>query len=128
KQDFSPLTLKLFETGCECTPRLLSRAGIVYMNIAHLPLPERIVEQWARSMLLNAFRGSKQHRGVRDVADALRANQERIALERSMQRPQTIRREVQRVQQRRDSRRRLALPVPANLVGLAEQLRQDGSH
>jgi hypothetical protein len=65
KQDFNPLTLKLFETACECTPRLLSRVGIAHMNIAHLPLPDRIVERWAGSILLKALR--EQHRGIRDV-------------------------------------------------------------
>jgi hypothetical protein len=43
-------------TGCQNTPRLLSRMGINFMEIANAPLPEYIVERWMRAILTNTLK------------------------------------------------------------------------
>ena len=56
--DFEPITLE-FLKGCHNTPRLLSRVGVNFMNIAHTPLPDHIVDRWLEVTLENATEGHR---------------------------------------------------------------------
>ena len=56
--DFVPITLELLK-GCENTPRLLSRVGVNFMDIANDPLPDHIVDRWLEVTLENATEGHR---------------------------------------------------------------------
>jgi hypothetical protein len=51
--DFNPIVLDHVK-GCQSTPRLLSRLGVVFMTVAGDPLPEHVVDQWVETTLRNA--------------------------------------------------------------------------
>jgi hypothetical protein len=65
--DFKPLTLKMLKSGCQSTPRLLSRVGVAYMSICSQPLPDCLVDDWLSSTLKSALKDQPEFRGIRDV-------------------------------------------------------------
>jgi hypothetical protein len=58
--DFNPVTLKMLKEGCQSTPRLLSRVGVAFMNVAHRPLPQHVANVWAEAVLTNVLRDTEE--------------------------------------------------------------------
>jgi hypothetical protein len=52
---------------CECTPQLLSRAGINFSDIAREPLPDRIVERWMEAILTNALKRQSIGKNLKQI-------------------------------------------------------------